>query len=458
MMEKYWEIVSVIAVVIGQIVKAGIIGHFFKPFMKEGKKVVGIACSYVTIMLILYFVPYEVNAAVAYGIGVIVLFLSGMMIEKDSAYKKLFLSVTSYLLLWIARGVSIIPWNGLYQITVLNPRVEASQNLQFGFFVFAEFMGVVLEGAILLLLVILFHKVYMRKKEDMSRREVIMLLSPYLSIVAGYWLVSFMKDAYFSDTGIYIWNKHSWYEWMTAVFQIISFLTILAMVTCYERIRSSREEELQRVLLAEQVSELKSHISQVENLYSGIRGMKHDLNNHIQILNDLYESGAYSEAKDYLMDMKKNYSETTLDIKTGNPITDIVIMQKLKEAEMKGVSMTQSFCFPDHGNASAYDISIVLNNVLANAIEAAYVSGEKYVNIKSWMKNDIYFVEVNNSFDEKLVLDEEGGLPETTKSKENGHGFGLLNVKKTVEKYYGGVDIEQVGNMVKLSVMMVIPS
>ena len=89
MMEKYWEIVSVIAVVIGQIVKAGIIGHFFKPFMKEGKKVVGIACSYVTIMLILYFVPYEVNAAVAYGIGVIVLFLSGMMIEKDSAYKKL---------------------------------------------------------------------------------------------------------------------------------------------------------------------------------------------------------------------------------------------------------------------------------------------------------------------------------------------------------------------------------
>lgn len=458
MMEKYWEIVSVIAVVIGQIVKAGIIGHFFKPFMKEGKKVVGIACSYVTIMLILYFVPYEVNAAVAYGIGIIVLFLSGMMIEKDSAYKKLFLSVTAYLLLWIARGVSIIPWNGLYQITVLNPRVEVSPNLQFGFFIFAEIMSVILEGAILLLLVILFHKVYMRKKEDMIRRELIMLLSPYLSIVAGYWLVSFMTDAYFSDTGLYIWNKHSWYEWMTAVFQIISFLTILAMVMCYERIKNSREEELQRMLLAEQVSELKNHILQVENLYSGIRGMKHDLNNHIQILNDLYESGAYSEAKDYLMDMKKNYSETTLDIKTGNPITDIVIMQKLKEAEIKGVSMTQNFCFPDHGKASAYDISIVLNNVLANAIEAANGSSEKYVIIKSWMKNDIYFVEVRNSFDEKLVLDEEGGLPETTKSKENGHGFGLLNVKKTVEKYYGGVDIEQVGNMVKLSVMMVIPS
>lgn len=457
-MEKYWSFVNIITVIIGQIVKGGIVGFFFRPFWKEGKRVVGIVSAYVLTMLSLYFMPYEVNAAIAYGIGIIVLYLSTIIIEKSSVFKNLFLSITVYLLVWIAGGIATLMWNGLYQIMILNSRVVEQPTLQFGLFILVEFIHVILEGGILTLMIFLFHRVYLRKKEDMSRQELMMLLTPYLSIITGYWIVSFMTDAYLTDTGVYIWNVHSWYDWMAAIFQIVSFLAILTMVMYYERIKISQEEKIQGMLLEEQVSELKKNISQVEDFYNGIRGMKHDLNNHIQILKELYENGAYHEANDYLLDMKKNYSEVQFDIKTGNPITDIIIIQKREEAESKGVSLKQNFFFPDHGNASAYDISIVLNNVLANAIEAASESNNKNVYIRSRIKRDIFFIEVRNSFDGKLVVDDESGLPETTKLKESGHGFGLLNVKKIVEKYYGGLVIEQDGNEIKISLMMVIPT
>ncbi len=99
------------------------------------------------------------------------------------------------------------------------------------------------------------------------------------------------------------------------------------------------------------------------------------------------------------------------------------------------------------------DVSVVLNNALGNAVEAAKEGG--YVRIFSALRKNIWLVQVENSFLGKLELD-KNGLPETTKEDKKTHGFGLKNIKAVAEKYYGTVSLEQKEGMVRLSVMMVL--
>lgn len=65
----------------------------------------------------------------------------------------------------------------------------------------------------------------------------------------------------------------------------------------------------------------------------------------------------------------------------------------------------------------AFDISVILNNALHNAL--GYVSKEdnSYIPIRSYRRQNAYMIEVCNSFTGSLSLDAESGLPMTSKEK-----------------------------------------
>ena len=76
--------------------------------------------------------------------------------------------------------------------------------------------------------------------------------------------------------------------------------------------------------------------------------------------------------------------------------------------------------------------------------------------VSSAIKNQIYFIDVKNSFDGVLDIDEDTGLPLSTKARSEGHGYGMRNVKKVAEKYYGAVEIKPENGEIRTTVMMVI--
>ena len=65
-------------------------------------------------------------------------------------------------------------------------------------------------------------------------------------------------------------------------------------------------------------------------------------------------------------------------------------------------------------------------------------------------------LEVSNCIRKQVEIDAETGLPETTKNDKEGHGFGLANIRKVAQKYYGDIDIEQENGSFKLTVMLMI--
>lgn len=96
--------------------------------------------------------------------------------------------------------------------------------------------------------------------------------------------------------------------------------------------------------------------------------------------------------------------------------------------------------------AHSFDIVIILGNLLENAIDASKQTDEKVLNVYISFKQGVLKIEIENSFLEKLLLQEKNELGEvffaTTKRNKMQYGIGISSVKKIVEKYNGNMEIK----------------
>ncbi len=455
-MEFYWEVVSRIA----GIAAFGITGYLFyrfvKPFLLESRYAWCIGLAYFVALTILYVMPWEIGGALAYAGGCLAAFLVMYFMDSRNLEQKLFLTVTMYLLNWISHGiVTSIPRNILFQILLYQPYVSARPVFGVVCYVIVEFLSLVLRFLIIVLFIRIINKVYIRKKENMSRRELAFMLIIPLLILLGYISFIFFSNVYLADFGKYIWSVHPQYTWIEVLYQIISFMGIITSLIFYQNIKENYRKEKENVVLSGQIADIKKHIGKMEALYTDIRGLKHDMGNHIMAVENLFLKNEQKEAIDYLSKLKKQLVEVTTEIKTGNPVTDVILAEKQKEAREKGIDFKCEFYYPEGTNINAFDISVLLSNALDNAIEAARICEKPYINIKSWRRKNIYMIEVRNNFAGILIVDEESGLPESTKGGAE-NGFGLVNIRKVAQKYFGDIDIEQKGEEFILSVMFVV--
>ena len=141
--------------------------------------------------------------------------------------------------------------------------------------------------------------------------------------------------------------------------------------------------------------------------------------------------------------MQKTLMNLEQKIHTGNVVSDTVISSKLYYAskELKGIHLeADGFLLTDKVHVRAYDIGIILNNGLDNAIEACRKARlknqnkELYINIKSFWKHKMFFIEIENSFDGEIVWVKDG-FPCSQKADSNIHGIGLKNIRYCAVSY-----------------------
>lgn len=455
-MERMWDMTSMISAIAGLFVSAIFVARFYIPYVMKKKVAFITGIVFFAVMTILYLIPFPMPGAVAYIVGIITVFVASMIFDRRNISQKVFLSMTIYMFLWIAQAIAALPWKLISNFTYAREMMN-DQEKQFAWFIVALVFLVVIENILLFLEIFISEKVYVRKNEQMDWRELTLLASPYVAIIAGYWICSFLSDAYVNETGVYVWNNHPIYDGIRALFGIIAFLATITVMHSYQQMKQSQEDALQNALVSKQVEELSGHIHTIETLYSDIRGIRHDINDHIMVLGNLLEKGNTDEAVTYLSEWQNGFPIPEINAKTGNPVTDIVISEKRREAEEAGIEFVQNFHYPTSGKVESIDIGVILNNALSNAIRAASESDNPMIEVKAWKNNNAYLIQVKNSFSGKLLLDSQIGLPETSKYDKESHGYGLMNIKRITEKYYGTIQLEQEENMVIFTALMMIP-
>lgn len=229
---------------------------------------------------------------------------------------------------------------------------------------------------------------------------------------------------------------------------LICFLllgAIVANVILFQNVVHYHEENRKCVLLENQVHQMQKEVKEIQEIYSDIRGLRHDLITHISNITEYVNKYMNSDIKElncYIKNMEDTVNRLEFNYHSGNPITDIIIHQKQQEAEKFGINFAIDFIFPNDLQIDSYDIGIVLNNVLENAIEAtSYVDFQKYISLHSYVKGNLFFIEVENTFNKDLIFNKESGLPKSSKLNKKYHGMGLSNVQRCARKYKGDIDI-----------------
>ena len=221
---------------------------------------------------------------------------------------------------------------------------------------------------------------------------------------------------------------------------------IISSVILFKNFAQFKAEEQKNLFLENQISEIHKEISELDEIYSDIRGLKHDLRNHLE--NIYFFIRGNSEAEKYFKNMAATVEKLNFADKTGNAITDIILHRFRQQAIKKNISFSANFIFAK--KFDTYDICVILNNALENAIEATCkISGEKFISIKSFERGNLYFIEVENNF--IGAIDKNFA---TTKADKNLHGIGLENIRRRAQKYLGDIEISTDKNIFRLTVML----
>lgn len=307
-----------------------------------------------------------------------------------------------------------------------------------------------------LLLYIVYRQ--LRKCErELHAKELCFLL---LSSVTGIFFVNIIFQILIIVTEDIVLNLYDQYPVLAGAVPVTALLFyagILVTISSYRQMIGLQEEKKKYFVEEQQVRAIQERMQQVDQFYTGIRQMKHEMKNHLTNIQGLLRTGNYEEMEQYITKIDESMGVLELDIKTGNAVTDVIINDKCKAARGQGVRFHCDFCYPDSAGYDAYDIGIILHNLLENAKEACdkMQSGERYISISGRQKNKFFFIKVLNSFEGEIVLDEESGLPRSMKSGETAlHGIGLSNVRREVLKYMGDMDIRVKKTEFQVTVML----
>ncbi len=448
--ETYWEMANRTIAVINIIIEGWLVYRFVKPFIHGRSYSAGF--SYSLAMLVFYLVPWEIPYP--YLSGIVVACILMCLVERRNLRQKVFLATSIYLIRWVVYGVTLLLRDMMFALFINTPYMLMEPVKQLIAYIIVELMYYSAAILVMCLVIRLIHKVYVNKKEDISGKELLLLFATLLTVMTGYFSFHFFSNVYVEDTGNYVWNVHPGYTLLRVIYQMVSFAAILTAVVIYQKIKETQREENVKLLLAEQIENTKQHISEVERLYGDIRALKHDMGNHISVLENLFMKNETEELEKYMAELKSAWSGSVAEIKTGNPVTDVILTQKQKEAEEKGIDFRCRFIYPADTKINAFDVSVILNNAIANALEGVKECKNPYVSIAAYRKKNAYILEVTNCIRRTVEIDDETGLPETTKKDKGSHGFGLANIRKVAQKYYGDIDISQDENSFTLTVML----
>ena len=460
-LDLYYEMVLKIDFILKDLIVAFCYCYFVKPYINNKKHLWLVGAAYTLTMAALRYMPYYISNFAAYLFGVAVGFVVMALLDLKSGkvrlLQKIFLSCAFFSVRWLALAVPVNGWEFMDSFLVKAIVKEGVMTKYDSFLIFVceSVLDLPIDFAFIFFAVWIIRRAYACGDEDLTAAEFVMLSIPMASMALSYNVKKFYERRYIEDSvNKDVFDLYAGHNFEFFIYYAFMFAAIPAIIMMHRQIKNAQERELANERNAEQMGNMKRHISEVEGIYGDIRAMKHDIGNHIMTLECLCERNEYDEAQSYLERLKHSFYSSFAEIKSGNPVTDVILTQGLKQAKENGIEFMCNFHYPD--NIDVFDLSIILNNALENAIEAASGCASPYIKISSRRRANAYMIEIKNSFEGSISYNESTGLPDTIKADRRRHGYGLESIRRTAQKYFGDIDISTEGGEFTLCVMLML--
>ena len=220
--------------------------------------------------------------------------------------------------------------------------------------------------------------------------------------------------------------------------QVMGLAALLCTLYAYRHLCQGFQARAELQSLTQAAQAQKIYIAEAQARYEQTKSFRHDIKNHLSVLDGLLRSGKLEEGREYLKKLEAVSEALSFPYQTGNPVVDILLGEKLGLA--KEIAAEVSLLLPKPCGIDDFDLCVLFANALDNAIAACRGSaGAKAIRISGKQQGDFYMLTFENTCSSEP-------LPPA--------GTGLSNIKAVAEKYHGAMLTEKNGRQYYLSVLL----
>lgn len=187
-----------------------------------------------------------------------------------------------------------------------------------------------------------------------------------------------------------------------------------------------------------------------------IRKIKHDMNNHLQIIGSYINENNIEEAKDYFQSISNVVNDISSRKFCENKIINAVINSKYHNIKENKIKNDINISIENIVNIDDMDLCSIFANTLDNAIEASMKIkdySQRYISVKARYDKGYFVYNIKNTKSNAVFM--EGNKYISDKEDKKANGWGISNVKDIVAKYKGEMDSSYTEN--EFCVIIIIP-
>lgn len=383
------------------------------------------------------------------------------------AYRKKHLEKAVFVLLlfYNLHGLSFLISNSVYQCGIemvfqrMDPTTDDYLNGIYQNAAWGQMALVVVYGLLLFAMASVLRKV-VKLPWDMGWQDMVFLSS--LNVVGGMLARIVLELSMVKmDQGVFLlFDEKKDMTWKIPLIAVLLYLGEVSVIYIFQQYGKLQQERHKQFVEGQQLKAIQRRLEEAEGFYGSIRAARHEMKNHMASIKGLVARENYQEAERYMEKLEQAMETLDYQFSTGNPVTDVIINDKYRKAAALGIDFQVRFRFGAKDGISVFDMGILLNNLLDNAIEACsrLEGNQRYISLSLKKKERFLLVEVENSFDGEVKWEAGSPIPATRKQQEPlarlEHGIGLKNVKKIAERYLGVMDIKIKGTVFQVTVML----
>jgi two-component system sensor histidine kinase AgrC len=427
-----WQCTEILAVIVECMIVTRMLIQYFK-FRSDNCRILK--------WLLLFSLLFATDMAGTFGMANETFLISScLLIEiafsaiflKGNIFEKILISVINYVLVYFINLPVMSAISAITGIPML--QLQMSQNVER---VVCLFITKILYFAVTQFIL------SFRKKEEyhFSRNEWIMILSAFMiTLLIG---ISMYMITVGGKTTEYIY---------VAVTLLISCLDAVIFIFLRKMNRTSQIEK-ERDIMEIQLQRQQDEMQHLQQQYEEISILRHDFRNGIDCLCGMIEQGDCSGALAYAKRFKERKVNTILSqVQCSSTMLNAVVNAKFNDAQSKGIDTSLRLVVQIPHDLE-FDLSIMLSNLLDNAIEACEKNPSNAQILLTISEEAGYYRIVVRNTIAASVLKKNQEL-KTEKANKKLHGWGLRSVTDLVSKRNGLIDFYEKEGMFYVDILL----
>ena len=427
-----WQCTEILAVIVECMIVTRMLIQYFK-FRSEDYRILK--------WLLLFSLLFATDMAGTFGMANETFLISScLLIEiafsaiflKGNIFEKILISVINYVLVYFINLPVMSAISAITGIPML--QLQMSQNVER---VVCLFITKILYFAVTQFIL------SFRKKEEyhFNHNEWIMILSAFMiTLLIG---ISMYMITVGGKTPEYIY---------VAVTLLISCLDAVIFIFLRKMNRTSQIEK-ERDIMEIQLQRQQDEMQHLQQQYEEILILRHDFRNGIDCLCGMVEQGDCSGALEYAKQFKERKVNTILSqVQCSSTMLNAVVNAKFNDAQSKGIDTSLRLVVQIPHDLE-FDLSIMLSNLLDNAIEACEKNPSNAQILLTISEEAGYYRIVVRNTIAASVLKKNQEL-KTEKADKKLHGWGLRSVTDLVSKRNGLIDFYEKEGMFYVDILL----